>query len=230
MAKEPSRWVIAYIAPKSLLTLERDILKYPKYRTVTPYIPSIKILVKQSKGKKVFQTVPLLFNYGFFKVPKYFIPNPSFLDAMKRDFECIIGWVKNPVIEPKPGFSKGGLYNPLRIAIASDKEVKRLQREEQGQSFYTKEDVDTLYQGKIITLHTYPFEGLPAEVLEVNTTNKFVRVKLLLETTIHTIKVSFENIFFSMYQDKNMDEKMREEYIEDTHLNKKTFKADDTGD
>lgn len=226
MAKEPSRWVIAYINPKSIHTLERDRLKFPKYKTVTPYIPSVKILVKQAKGKKVFQTVPLLFNYGFFKVPKYFIPNPTFLDAMKRDFECIIGWVKNPGLVSTEEFTKGGLFNPLKIAVASKKEIKRIMREEGKQTFYTKADIDTLYEGKLITLHTYPFEGLPAEVMEVNEANKYVKVRLLLDTTFSVVKVGFENIFFSLYQDRNMEEAMREEYVEEVKVAKKPISYD----
>lgn len=218
MAKEPIVWVIAYISPKQMFTVERDLLKHKKYNIVTAYIPQVKILVKQIKGKKHFQTVPLLLNYGFFKVPKYFVPNAHYLEKMKKDLECIVNWVKDPGITKDKGmFTMDKLHNPLGVALASNKEINRIREAEKNQTFYTAEDIQTLYPGKIITLHTYPFDGLPAEIQEINEKQKYVRVKLLLETSMKIIKVSFENIFFTVYQDKylNENEGMRETYIDE---------------
>src|SRR5690606_18617887 len=107
------------------------------------------------KGKQHFQTIPLLFNYGFFKVPKYYIPNAHYLDRLKKDVKAIIGWVKDPGVTPERGmFSSDKLYNPQGVAIVSKKEITRLKEAEKSQRFYTARDIETLYEGKIITLHT----------------------------------------------------------------------------
>jgi hypothetical protein len=216
MAKEPIVWVIAYISPKQMFTVDRDLYKFKRYRSVEPYIPSIRILTKQVKGKRHFQTIPMLFNYGFFKVPKYFVPNSHYLEQMKKDIECIIGWVKDPGITKEKGmFTLEKLHNPLGVALASRAEISRIKLAEESQTFYTAEDIKTLYEGKIITLHTYPFEGLPAEILEINEKQRFVRVKLLLDTALKTIKVSFENVFFTVYREEYLDERMKEQYLDD---------------
>lgn len=215
MAKEPTSWVIAYISPKQMFSVERDLFKYKRYKAVEAYIPSIKILAKQVKGQKHFQTIPMLFNYGFFKVPNYFIPNSHYLDLMKKDIECLTGWVKDEAVDRRSNPSSGRLYNPLGVAIASKDAIQRIREAEKTQVFYTSDDIKTLYEGKIITLHTYPFEGLPAEIVEISEKQRYVKVKLLLETSSRTVKVGFENIFFSVYKDSYSDDKMKEQYLDD---------------
>jgi transcription antitermination factor NusG len=215
MAKEPTLWAIAYVDPKRIHTLERDFMKHSKYRIVTAFVPIVKVLNKQFKGKKTFTEVPLLFNYGFFKVPKYFIPNPHFLEAMKKDFECIAGWVTDRALSTKKKGVMEDLYNPKAIAIASMHEIKRLRKAEELSTFYSAEDVNTLYIGKCITLHTYPFDGIPVIITEINKKNHYVKVKLSDEASLRPVKISFDNIFFTAYKDDYLNEKMKEEYLDD---------------
>jgi hypothetical protein len=215
MAKDPTLWAIAYVDPKRIHTLDRDFMKHSKYRIVSAFIPIVKVLNKQFKGRKSFTEVPLLFNYGFFKVPKYFIPNPHFLDGMKKDFECIAGWVTDKAISTKKKGVMETLYNPKGIAIATVQDIKRLKRAEEFNTFYSAEDINTLYIGKCITLHTYPFDGIPVIITEINKKNHYVKVKLSDEDSVRNVKVSFENIFFTAYKDDYLNEKMKEEYLDD---------------
>jgi hypothetical protein len=214
MAKEPIEWVICYIDASKIDWLTRDLLIYPKYRLITAYIPTVKILKKTFKGKNHYQEVPLLFNYGFFKVPRYFVWNPHFLEQMKKDIKCIYGWVKDPIslsnIE-KPWKQ----HNPSGYALASSKEISRIIANQEVETIYSKGEIDKLKKGDIITLSGYPFEGLNAEILSIDKTKKEVEVKLLLETFMQNIKVSFDNIFYTIYRANYMNTEMRERSLEE---------------
>lgn len=235
MAKAPSKWVICYIDQDNLHLLSTDLRKQPKYQSVRAYIPCIQILKKKLKGKHHFDNVPLLFNYGFFEVPKYFIPNPYFLEQMKKDIRCIYGWVTDPLAKSKTqpllDYAKYCLYNPMGVAVASDKEMRRVRKAEANKSIYTEKDVDTLYVGKQIILRKYPFADIPAEIVEIDKNKKEVKVKLLLDTPISSkpISVSFENIFWSVYQ-TYLDPKPKEESIEDIKIKFKNFEGKNEDD
>lgn len=225
MAKEAARWAICYINPSMLHLLSVDLRKQPKYRSVEAYIPTVDMLKKQLKGKDHFEKVPLLFNYGFFKVPKYFIPNPHFLDQMEEDIRCIFGWVKDPLLKysSKPILKYGlTLHNPKNIALATAAEMRELKRAEKSQTIYTAKDLETLHPGKIIVLKKYPFENLPAEIVSIDIQRKEVKVKLCLDTTLtdKPIKVSFDNIFYSVYLNY-LDLEMKEKSIEDVKQKRK---------
>jgi transcription antitermination factor NusG len=216
MAKRPSYWTIAYIDSKKLGMLERDLSKHPKYRLVRAYVPRIKILKKKFKGKDHFDEVPLLFNYGFFEVPEYFIPNPHFLEMMSKDINCIYAWVKDIAIDPKRN-------NPNKIALAKESDIAALIKQQNHESIYSRNDIDNLTPGKIIKLEGYPFEGLTAEVIKVDKQKKEVEVKLLLDTFIKTIKVSFDNIFYTIYKSQYMNTEMKERSLDEMGFKQKNI-------
>lgn len=228
MAKQPYKWVICYIDISKLHLLGMDLRKHDRYRSVQAYMPCIKILKKKLKGKEHFESVPLLFNYGFFKVPKYFIPNYHFLDQMVRDIRCLYAWVKDPARskkDPLLSYGKLTLYNPSGVALATDREVLKIKKAEKNRSIYSSKDLDTLYEGKIIILKKYPFEDLPAEIVSIDRKKKKAYVRLLLETNIteRAIEVSFENIFYTAYQDNYLNLEMKEQSIEEIRTKNKNF-------
>lgn len=212
MAKPPSIWVTAIISPKKITTVERDLLKCRlkgKHRGVKAYIPTVKLLTKQVKGKKFYETMPMLFNYAFFRVPKYYIPNYHFLESLKKDIECIINWVRDPCN------IRSELHNPLGVALVKDYDIKNLEREENKKTFYTARDLNRIKKGDIIVLHVYPFEGLQAEVIKIVEDQQYVAVRLILGTSIQLTRISFDNVFYSVYKDVYTEDSMQEESIED---------------
>lgn len=218
MAKSPTVWVISYVSSKNLDRLERDLKRSRIYRGVKTFIPMVNVLKKKHKGKEHFDKVPFLFNYGFFRVPKYFIPNPHFLEKLKRDVDAIYGWVKDPCAVTEVDYSKPNkyfLHNPSGVALANQKEIVRIKKSQNHKSVYSVSDIDNLYEGKIIILKGYPFDGLEAEVKSVDKGRKQVEVRLLLQMSIRTVKVSFDNIFYSIYQDNYMNTEMREVSLDD---------------
>lgn len=214
MARRPSTWVICYINSAKLDTLDQDLAQFTKYKQVKAYIPMVKVLKKQFKNKKHYDEVPLLFNYGFFEVPKYFIYNPHFLDMMKKDIGAIYAWVRNP--------GKTIELNPNWIATASSNEIKNLVLQQEDNSIRSGEDVKHLGPGKIVTLSGYPFDGLQAEIIEVDTQKKEVYVRLLLESSMtDRVKVDFDNIYYTIYKSEYMNTGMKEKstdaFMEESH-------------
>lgn len=218
MAKQPVVWVISYISSKQLPFLERDLNKSKVYRGVKTFIPMVNVLKKKHKGKELFDKVPFLFNYGFFRVPKYFIPNAHFLEKMKKDVGAIYAWVKDPCTSTEITYNKPTkyfLHNPTGVALATQKEIIKLKKSQSYKSIYSAADIDNLYEGKIIILKGYPFDGLEAEVKSINKKKKQVEVRLLLQTSIRTVKVSFDNVFYSIYHDSYMNTEMRESSLDE---------------
>lgn len=219
MAIAPAVWVIAYISSKHLPLWETDKLKHPKYKGIKCFIPMVKVLKKKYKNQEHFDEVPFLFNYGFFRVPKYFITNPHFMQMMKDDFRVIYGWVYNGAHIPGDDDKIQTLSNPNRYAIATQKELIKLRQQQQHKSIFSKDDVKNLYIGKVITLKGYPFDNLDAEIVRISKSRKKAEVKLLLGNSIKKVVVSFENIFFTMYNSQYMNTEMKERSLEEMEGN-----------
>lgn len=223
MPKRPIKWVIAYIDSSKIHLLERDLGRHRKYRLVRVYIPKVKVLKKKFKGKEYFDEVPLLFNYGFFEVPEYFIPNPHFLEQMQKDIECIYAWVKDPAVDIQLNSRLSYRQNPKALALTDAETIYNLALEQEEKSIYSSKDVQKLVPGKIITLAGYPFDGLDAEVIQVDEKRKEVEVRLLLGNLTNKIKVSFDNVFYTIYKSEYMNTSMKETSLEDIEEKRKNI-------
>lgn len=205
-------WCIAYIDGTHIDKVTRELAKHKEYAEVEAYIPTIKILKKTFKGKQTFEEVPLLFNYGFFKIPRKFAIYPKFLEELKNDISCIYDWVKDPhkIRKTKPGLKLGEreVYSEKDImaATANIKEITELIKKSFNYSAHSSEDIQQLAPGNIITLHGYPFEGMTAKVVEINPKKETVRVKLTIFDQLRDVNVSYDNVFFTIYHSKNYDD------------------------
>lgn len=227
MGRKPDKvWAIAYINRSFIPLVEEEIKRY-NYKEVEIYIPTVKILRKQFKGKNMFEMVPLLFNYGFFKLPWDMACNAEKLLELRHRISCIHGWVRDPSSDLVNNFSMRGDNDNFRqalprTAIATDEEVARMTKASQGMSIYCEEDLKRLKTGEYIKLEGYPFEGMPAEILNINHKKKEVRVKLLMDAIVKEIKVSFDNVFYTIYKDFEEEsrevssDELKEKYGENT--------------
>ena len=98
----------------------------------------------------------------------------------------------------------------MGVGIVTRKEIIRVKRSQSSKSIYSSADINNLYPGKIVILKGYPFNGLEAEVIKVHKKRQEVQVKLLLQTHMSKVMVSFENIFYTIYKDDFMNTEMRE--------------------
>lgn len=198
-------WLIAYINRSFIKNVEIELKQYG-YTDIEAYIPTINILKKQFKGKQLYEVVPLLFNYGFFKVPLKDAQNPEYLMTLRHRITCIYGWVKDPCrtmrSSPRLRTDNDNFSNSLpKVAIASDKEIANLIKSSKEMGTYSSEDISRLKKGDYIKLEGYPFDGIPAEIVEIKSKKKEVIVKLLIESVVREVTVSFDNIFYTIYKD-----------------------------
>lgn len=218
-------WCIAYINRNFINLVSEELNEYG-YEDVEAYIPTVKVLKKKFKQKQEFEEVPLLFNYGFFRVSYDNACNEEYLSMLRQRITAIYGWVKDPsiIMEQKPplkdpkgededDFTLHYMEKVPRAAVATDQEVAEMVKSARKMNIFSEEDIDSLKKGDYIVLKGYPFDDLPAEVISVSKKRKEVRVKLLLDTAMSEVKVSFENIFYTIYSsfDSNMKETIESE-------------------
>lgn len=213
-------WCIAYINSNSLHLIEDDLSIKEEYKGIKPYIPTVKILKKVFKGKNEFDYVPLLFNYGFFKIPMYQALNPEFLIELKNNINCIYSWVRDitkpqeiPIWDKK---KKEILYHKplITVAVATDGEIQRVIKSQNELTIFSKEDLKNITEGSVITLHGYPFDDIEAEILDINHSKEEVKVKLVTFQVQREIVVSFDNVFYTIYSG-GYDEKLKERSLDE---------------
>ncbi len=203
-------WVIAYVN-RNHIPLAQEELEEWEYDNVEAYIPTVKLLKKKFKGKDMFEFVPLLFNYGFFRMPYEKACDPSFLMTLRHRITCIYGWVKDPaksIKEVNLNINNTIIKNALpKAAMATDEEVSNMIQVSNELSIYDKDTLGRLKPGDYIKLEGYPFEGMEAKILEINLNNHKVKVEIQLDDIIKEVTVSFDNVFYTIYKNFNEDSK-----------------------
>jgi hypothetical protein len=228
-------WVIAYINRDHISRVEDDLLDRG-FGAIRVYIPTVRILKKQFKNRNIYEYVPLLFNYGFFQLPYHKACDVEFLRQLREEIPAIYAWVVDPVKvlkdnphlrfdnkeaeeEEEEELAPGELRKLKKIeqtpnvATAKEEEIVSLLKAAETMSVFSDGIIDQLQEGSFITLQGYPYEGMPAEIVDINKVKKVVKVRLLLETMITTATVSFENIFYTVYSD--YDKKLKEKSLEE---------------
>lgn len=195
-------WVVAYINSEHLHLVHQQLKASPEYDEVEAYIPTIKVLKKQFKGKDQFEEVPLLFNYGFFKIPRKFAIHFKYLENMKANITCIFAWVKDGAKVVRTRIRGTGTDSDIAVATASAEEIAELIRSTIDIGAHSAEDLHLLKPGELITLRGYPWEGSQAEYVGINDKKNKVIVKLILFDQLKEVEVSFDNVFFTIYRDR----------------------------
>jgi len=229
-------WVVAYISRDHIHRVEDDLLDRG-FGSIRVYIPTVRILKKQFKNKNIYEYIPLLFNYGFFQLPYDKACNVEFLKKLREEIPAIYGWVLDPtkLIKSKPRLRMDNKNPELeeeeidesgikilkkprgipKVAIAKEEEIVKLLEAAENQSVFSDGLVERLQEGDFLTLQGYPYDGMTAEVVDININKKQVKVRLLLETMISTAVVSFENIFYTVYAD--FDKSCKEKSLDEIH-------------
>lgn len=207
-------WVIAYIDKDFLDKATMQLKKYPEYAEVEAFIPTVKILKKTFKGVDRFDEIPLLFNYGFFKIPRKFAINKDYLEQMQKNISCIYGWVKDPL----------NSSNRITVGLATSDEIAQLIRSSVNLGAHSSEDLGMIKSGDMITLRGYPFDDIQAEFVSMDEKRKKVKVKIPLLWNKET-EVSFDNVFFTIYHNNNYDDAIdNRNSLDDTTKTQKILK------
>lgn len=232
---DPFVWIVAYIDAKFLKYTERELNKYPEYQEVEAYIPTVKILEKTFKKENIFKEIPLLFNYGFFKIPRKFAQYKHWLDTMQKNISCIYGWVRDPANVwgnlPKLRLDGESVYNTeenkISAAVASSSDIARLIRDSVNLGAHSADEINLLKIGDEIVLRGYPWEGVNASVLYIDHKTQQVKVEIRIFDQMRPTLVSFDNVFFTIYHDtKNFDDTIvSDKSIDEAAMNKTFDKA-----
>lgn len=227
-------WVIAYIEAEHISKVTEDLSRFIEYNEVEAYIPTVKVLKKKFKGKEQFDEIPLLFNYGFFRVPRKFATSKLYLDNMQRNISCIYSWVRDPLKNVRksrirPEGTRTFSDHNIHIATATTDEIYELLRGSFMGDIHSSEEIDKLKPGDIITLRGYPWEGIIAELVEINLKARNIKVKINFLNDKQEVTVSFDNVFFTVYHNRSYDDSISltdslDEMEENHTLNKKLYK------
>lgn len=196
-------WLIAYINRDFLSIAESELVRYGY--DIEAYIPTVRVLKKKFKGKNVFDFEPLYFNYGFFKCKYTDACNPEFLLELRSRISCIYGWVKDPANSMKKNISlrTDNIESPIALpgtAFATDKDVALMAQNTENMGIYSADELKRFKKGDYIQLKGYPFDNVPAEIKKINFKKKEIIVELQLDAIVKEVTVSFENVFYTVYQ------------------------------
>ena len=121
------------------------------------------------------------------------------------------------------------------MATASSEEIQVLIKQSFNLSVHPADEVDRLGPGSMITLRGYPWEGLQAQVISIDVKRKQMKVKINMLNMMRDVKVSFDNVFYTIYHGKNWDDSVSivdslDATLELGVINKKTAKNYKDGD
>lgn len=187
--------------------IQEDLDKYG-YKNIKPYIPIVRVLDRSRNGKDSFTETPLLFNYGFMRMSSERAYNRYFLRELKKKIPGIRSWVRSlESIHPKrlrKRIDSEEFDDFSKVAIITRKEVKRLFRIAKRNSIYSKEELTKLHKGDYVILRCYPYEGISAQVENVNIIHKTIKLNLCTEMGSDiSVNLPFDNVFYSVYSDYN---------------------------
>lgn len=183
-------------------------LKSRGYKNVKAIIPTISVLKKSRKGNNEYDDVPLLFNYGFLRMKPEKAFDRYYLNKLKRDIPGILSFLKSLDYRPK--------RKRLRVDNAEDfddysvvatitkEEVKKYRKMSKANKIFSADDITRVAIGDYVVLRGYPFEGIPAILLENNLTTKMMLVRLYPEMDGSLeIEVPRENVLYSDYHESD---------------------------
>lgn len=183
-------------------------LKSRGYKNVKAIIPTISVLKKSRKGNNEYDDVPLLFNYGFLRMKPEKAFDRYYLNKLKRDIPGILSFLKSLDYRPK--------RKRLRVDNAEDfddysvvatitkEEVKKYRKMSKANKIFSADDITRVAIGDYVILRGYPFEGIPAILLENNLNTKMMLVRLYPEMDGSLeIEVPRENVLYSAYNESD---------------------------
>lgn len=178
------------------------------YKHVKAIVPTISVLKKSRKGKNEYEDVPLLFNYGFIRMRSDKAFDRYYLNKIKRDIPGILSFMKS--LDYKPKRKRLRIDNAEDfddysvVATISRDEVIRYKHMAKANKIYSVDDITRVGIGDYVILRGYPFEGIPAILLESNLNTKKMLVKLYPETDGNLeIEVPMENVLYSAYHESD---------------------------
>ena len=165
----PYSYCIFYLERKYCDKINKE-LKEKGYDQIKAIIPMVNVLRKTTKGKMVFEEVPVLFNYGFMRMPTKLAFSRPFLNKLRRNISGIRTWLRNTeTMHPrkkKVRIDNAEDFDDFSlVATCSRKEVRRFKRIARENKKFSVDDLVNVKPGDYLVLRGYPYEGVDATVL-----------------------------------------------------------------
>jgi len=202
-------YCICYLDNKYCDTIKDDLNDLGFYN-VKPIIPTVRIMKVNSRSKVFYIDVPVLFNYGFIKMPSEYAYSRDILNCIKSNVAGIRGWVKSP--EPLHRKRKRSRIDNLDIfddfsvvATIEKSEVRRFQKISRQNKRFSIDNLMNVSIGDYIILKGYPYDGIDATILGIDYNNRTVKLMLYPENGKMEINLPFDNVIYSVYENFNPD-------------------------
>lgn len=212
----PYVWVITYITDKYMDRVEKEIKL--SGLDIQIFIPKVRILEKEVKNKKQYTYKPLLFNYGFTKMPFRYACSKEKLDEIKKQITAVYGFLKDPSVskdipkiigrdengrlikEPRDTIGKYKLES--KLAIVTGQEIVRVLKEAQLNSVFDA-DKASLTVGSVITLSGPVYNGMLGTIKALKEETVKVELDMFGFAKTMIVEIEYGNIFYSVYRDYN---------------------------
>lgn len=181
-----------------------DELKAKGYKKIRAIVPEVKILKKAIKGKTYYEEVPVLFNYGFMRMPVELAFSRTFLIKLRRDISGIRTFLKS-TCTMFPRRKKRRIDNAedfddfSMVATCSKQEVRRFRKIARANRKYSLEDIAKLKTGDYVILNIYPYEGVDAVIKKVNKKDKTVTLNLYPRMGNMEVTIPIDHVLYSIY-------------------------------
>lgn len=204
MRKKPSYvYCVCRLDRKHWATIN-DQLKDRGYKRMKCFIPTVSIIRKTKNGKNTTEEIPMFFNYGFMKMDTRLAYNRQFLRDLRKEIPGINGWMlslesmhtkrlrKRVDTEDFDDFSK--------VAIITREEYKYYKKLSKKNHIFTMKDILRVPPGSYITLKGYPFNGLGAQLEDINYMNRTAVVKIFPGGNSELkMQLPLDNVLYTIY-------------------------------
>lgn len=205
-------YCIFYLENKYYKDINKE-LRARGYHHIRAIIPTVRFIKHiSSRGDTVYQEEPLLFSYGFMKIPTNIVYDRVYLNKLKRSIPGIRGWLRDTESLHRKRGKKRRVENAedfddfSKVAIVSHSEVRKFIEIAHNNSHLTYEDITSIKEGDYIRLNSYPFIGADAIVLKVDLELKKVKLHLYPSLTGKSkmkIWVPIDLVIHNIYYDYN---------------------------
>ena len=174
------------------------------YTKLKLIVPTVRVPAKNRKSRGEYIEVPYLFSYGFMRMSTKRAFNRSFLRKLKKDIPGINGWPLNTVPMHSKKLRKridnaDDWDDFSKVATVTKEQVKYYQELAKVASIYSKEDILSMNIGTYITLDFYPFEGMGAQIMDINLNTQLVSLKIHSDPVSLDIRVPLDQVVYTHY-------------------------------
>lgn len=202
-------YCICYIDRKHYKNINVD-LKKRGYKHIRAIIPEIKILKKSIKNKTYYEEVPVLFNYGFIKMPTENAYSRPFLIKLRKAIPGIHNWLKStesmfPKKKKKRIDNAEDFDDFSMVATCTREEVKRFKDIARHNQRFSLEEMLNIQEGQYVQLKIYPYEGTEGKIISIDHEKQMVTLELYPTMGNFTVRIPIDHVIYSVYKDYDPD-------------------------